>query len=99
MRRTPAGDTMRYFATAAAGLTALLSLPGTATAQLAGEPFIHDPSTVTLSDGKYYTFGTGRGGLVSDDGWTWHRGGERPGGGVAPDVIKIGDRYYVAYAV
>jgi len=70
-----------------------------AAAQLAGEPFIHDPSTVTLSDGKYYTFGTRGGGLVSEDGWTWRGGPERPGGGVAPDVIRIGDRYYVAYAV
>ena len=70
-----------------------------AAAQLAGETFIHDPSTVTLSDGKYYTFGTRGGGLVSEDGWTWHGGPERPGGGVAPDVIKIGDRYYMAYAV
>ncbi|TPG51595.1 family 43 glycosylhydrolase [Sphingomonas glacialis] len=70
-----------------------------AAAQLAGEPFIHDPSTITLSDGKYYTFGTRGGGLVSDDCWTWHSGGERPGGGVAPDVIRIGDRFYVAYAV
>ncbi len=45
-----------------------------------------------------YTFGTGGGGLISDDGWTWHSGAVRPGGGVAPDVIHIGDRYYVAYA-
>jgi arabinan endo-1,5-alpha-L-arabinosidase len=64
-----------------------------------GEPYIHDPSTVLFSDGKYYTFGTGGGGLISDDGWTWHPGAVRPGGGVAPDIIKIGDRYYVAYAV
>lgn len=64
-----------------------------------GEPYIHDPSTVVLSDGKYYTFGTGGGGLMSDDGWTWHPGAVRPGGGVAPDIIKIGDRYYVTYAV
>jgi arabinan endo-1,5-alpha-L-arabinosidase len=77
----------------------LLALPQAASAQLAGEPFIHDPSTIAKSDGKYYTFGTGAGGLVSDDGWTWHRGGVRPGGGVAPDIIHIGDRYYVAYAV
>jgi hypothetical protein len=46
--------------------------------QLAGEPYIHDPSTITLSDGKYYTFGTGRGGLVSEDGWTWHAGASAP---------------------
>ncbi|MBN2001304.1 family 43 glycosylhydrolase [candidate division KSB1 bacterium] len=63
-----------------------------------GEVFIHDPSTITLCDGKYYTFGTGGGGLISNDGWIWRRGAERPGGGVAPDVIHIGDRYYVTYA-
>ncbi len=63
-----------------------------------GEPYIHDPSTITKCDGKYYTFGTGGGGLISEDGWTWHRGAERPGGGVAPDVIKIKDRYYMTYA-
>jgi len=70
-----------------------------ASAQLNGEPYIHDPSTVIQSDGKYYTFGTGGGGLISEDGWAWHSGAVRPGGGVAPDVIKIGNRYYVAYAV
>jgi len=90
---------MRYPAFAAICLSSLALGQGTASAQLAGEPYIHDPSTVTLSDGKYYTFGTGRGGLISDDGWTWHDGAVRTGGGVAPDVIKIGDRYYVAYAV
>jgi len=84
---------------AALGTLLLLSLSSAASAQLAGEPFIHDPSTIAYSDGKYYTFGTGSGGLVSEDGWTWHRGGERPGGGVAPDIIHIGDRYYVTYAV
>jgi len=77
----------------------LLAQPQAASAQLAGEPFIHDPSTITYSDGRWWTFGTRGGGLVSEDGWTWHSGGERPGGGVAPDVIKIGDRFYVAYAV
>ena len=65
---------------------------------LDGEPYIHDPSTITLCDGKFYTFGTGGGGLMSDDGWTWHSGAVRPGGGVAPDVIHIGDRYYMTYA-
>jgi len=63
-----------------------------------GEPYIHDPSTIMLCDGKYYTFGTGGGGLISEDGWIWHGGAERPGGGVAPDVIHIGDRYYMTYA-
>lgn len=62
-----------------------------------GKPFIHDPSTITECEGKYYTFGTGGGGLISNDGWTWHGGGVRPGGGAAPDVIKIGDRYLVIY--
>ncbi|GGD52590.1 hypothetical protein GCM10011514_16010 [Emticicia aquatilis] len=62
-----------------------------------GKPFIHDPSTILESDGKYYTFGTRGGGLISEDGWTWNPGGERPGGGAAPDMLKIGDRYLVAY--
>ncbi|MCF0203188.1 MAG: family 43 glycosylhydrolase [Bacteroidaceae bacterium] len=65
---------------------------------LAGEPFIHDPSTIAVCDGKYYTFGTGEGGLWSADGWTWNRGAVRPGRGAAPDVLKIGDRYLVAYS-
>lgn len=64
---------------------------------LDGEPYIHDPSTVMQCDGKFYTFGTGGGGLISDDGWTWRGGAVRPGGGAAPDAIKIGDRYLVAY--
>ena len=62
-----------------------------------GAPYIHDPSTVTLCDGNYYTFGTGAGGLISSDGWTWRSGGVRPGGGAAPDVLKLGDRYLVVY--
>ncbi|MFX8852571.1 hypothetical protein ABTM75_19735, partial [Acinetobacter baumannii] len=71
--------------------TALISAPVLAQTQpapgLDGEPYIHDPSTIAQSDGQFYTFGTGAGGLVSTDGWTWHKGGERPGGGVAPDII------------
>ena len=74
-----------------------LSVSGPALAQV-GKPYIHDPSTIVQCDGKYYTFGTGGGGLISDDGWTWHGGAVRPGGGVAPDIIHIGDRYYVSYA-
>lgn len=62
-----------------------------------GAPYIHDPSTIAECDGKYYTFGTGGGGLISDDGWSWHGGAERPGGGAAPDVLKIGDRFLVIY--
>ena len=62
-----------------------------------GNPYIHDPSTIAACEGKYYTFGTGGGGLISEDGWSWHSGAERPGGGAAPDVLKIGDRYLVIY--
>lgn len=62
-----------------------------------GKPFIHDPSTIVECDGKFYTFGTGGGGLLSEDGWTWFGGGVRPGGGAAPDAIKIGNRYLVIY--
>lgn len=63
-----------------------------------GKPFIHDPSTIVECDGKYYTFGTGGGGLISEDGWNWYSGAVRPGGGAAPDAMKIGDRYLVAYS-
>lgn len=88
---------------ATVGLAAVMSAPlsfgqSRPAPALAGEPFIHDPSTVTMCDGKFYTFGTGGGGLISDDGWTWHGGAVRPGGGVAPDVIQIGNRYYMTYA-
>ena len=65
---------------------------------LEGEPYIHDPSTIMECDGKYYTFGTGGGGLISEDGWTWKSGAVRPGGGAAPDALKIGDRYLIAYS-
>ena len=62
-----------------------------------GAPYIHDPSTIAECDGKYYTFGTGGGGLISANGWSWESGAERPGGGAAPDVMKIGDRYLCIY--
>ncbi|MBQ7419536.1 MAG: family 43 glycosylhydrolase [Prevotella sp.] len=62
-----------------------------------GTPYIHDPSTIAECEGKYYTFGTGGGGLISEDGWNWHDGAQRPGGGAAPDVLKIGDRYLMIY--
>ena len=62
-----------------------------------GAPYIHDPSTIAECDGKYYTFGTGGGGLISSDGWTWEGGADRPGGGAAPDVMKLGDRYLCIY--
>jgi len=80
------------------GITTLFSLwlASNASAQV-GKPFIHDPSTIAECDGKYYTFGTGGGGLISEDGWTWNGGAVRPGGGAAPDILKIGDRYLVVY--
>ena len=77
-------------------LLAALAIATAANAQI-GQPFIHDPSTIAECDGKYYTFGTGGGGLISEDGWSWHSGAERPGGGAAPDVIKVGDRYLCIY--
>ena len=63
-----------------------------------GKPWIHDPSNIMECDGKYYTFGTGGGGLISEDGWNWYSGAVRPGGGAAPDALKIGDRYLIAYS-
>jgi arabinan endo-1,5-alpha-L-arabinosidase len=65
---------------------------------LDGQFGIHDPSTVVLCNGKFYTYGTGGGSLVSDDGWTWKRGATLPRRGLAPDVIHLGDRYYVYVA-
>src|SRR5688572_11551156 len=41
---------------------------------LDGDVAIHDPSTVVVHDGRYYTYGTGGlPTLVSEDGWTWQR--------------------------
>ena len=65
---------------------------------LDGQPGIHDPSTIAMCNGKFYTYGTGGNALVSDDGWTWRRGTALPRRGLAPDVIHIGDRYYVYVA-
>ena len=60
-----------------------LQLSSMAALAQVGQPYIHDPSTLAECDGKYYTFGTG--------------GAVRPGGGAAPDVIKLGNRYLVIY--
>jgi arabinan endo-1,5-alpha-L-arabinosidase len=65
---------------------------------LDGHIVIHDPSTVVACDGKLYTYGTGGSSLVSDDGWTWRSGTPLPRRGLAPDVIHLGDRYYVYVA-
>lgn len=80
------------------GLTVFLvaSIAQTITAQI-GKPFIHDPSTIVEDNGKYYTFGTGGAGLISEDGWKWNSGAVRPGGGAAPDALKIGDRFLIVY--
>ena len=71
-------------------LGAALLLSGVSLHAQTGAPYIHDPSSIVECDGKYYTFGTGGGGLISEDGWNWHSGAVRPGGGAAPDAIKIG---------
>ena len=69
-----------------------------------GTPYIHDPSNIMLCNGKYYTYGTGGGGLWSPDGWHWSAieapegVNARPGGGAAPDALKIGDRYLIGYS-
>ena len=78
-------------------IIAALLLSGVIMFAQTGAPFIHDPSSIVECDGKYYTFGTGSGGLISEDGWSWHSGAVRPGGGAAPDAIKLGDRYLVIY--
>jgi arabinan endo-1,5-alpha-L-arabinosidase len=65
---------------------------------LDGQISIHDPSTIIQCDGKYYTFGTGGSALVSNDGWTWQRGTTPSRRGMAPDIIHIGDRYYMYVA-
>ena len=81
------------------GATALMSvLISQRTFAQIGTRYIHDPSTIMECEGKYYTFGTGGGGLISEDGWNWNGGAERPGGGAAPDAVKIGDRYLIAYS-
>lgn len=82
----------KYLAAAAAALFSVTSLAQE------GKPWIHDPSTIMECDGKYYTFGTGGGGLISEDGWNWYPGAVRPGGGAAPDALKIEDKYLVAYS-
>jgi arabinan endo-1,5-alpha-L-arabinosidase len=65
---------------------------------LDGEVRVHDPSTVIPCDGRFYTYGTGGACLVSDDGWTWRRGVRPSRGGMAPDIIHVGDRYYMYVA-
>jgi arabinan endo-1,5-alpha-L-arabinosidase len=55
----------------------LLALGVSPALALEGMIGIHDPSTVMICDGNYYTFGTGRGisVLTSSNGFNWQRGG------------------------
>ena len=76
---------------------ALLAAASTAFA-LEGTSGIHDPSTLIRCGGKFYVYGTGGTPLVSDDGWTWRTGAVPPVTGLAPDVIRVGDRYYMYVA-
>ncbi|HEY4363084.1 MAG TPA: family 43 glycosylhydrolase [Bryobacteraceae bacterium] len=62
---------------------------------LDGNVGIHDPSTVIMAGGKFYTYGTGGTSLVSDDGWTWRNGTTLPLRQLAPDVIHLGDTFYL----
>ena len=89
---------MRYIFLVASCFLATAPTPGPVAFALDGTIGIHDPSTVVLSNGKFYTYGTGGSSLVSDDGWTWRAGTALPRRGLAPDVIHIGDRYYVYVA-
>ena len=82
-------------------LHALLAITLLLTASLTaldGDPAIHDPSTVVVESGRYYTFGTGGGIpiLASDDGWTWERIGSVAdgveGGLPAESVLARGGR-------
>jgi arabinan endo-1,5-alpha-L-arabinosidase len=83
---------MKYALLAAAAAVASIAIA------LDGQPGIHDPSTIVQCNGKFYTYGTGGSSLVSDDGWTWRRGTALPRRGLAPDVIHLGERYYVYVA-
>src|ERR1051326_6346968 len=65
---------------------------------LDGQVQIHDPSTIVPCDGKFYTYGTGGTCLISDDGWTWYRGTPPARRGMAPDIIHLGERYYMYVA-
>jgi arabinan endo-1,5-alpha-L-arabinosidase len=76
---------------------ALLSMALPALA-LDGQIQIHDPSTIVRCDGKFYTYGTGGSCLVSEDGWTWSRGTTPARRGMAPDIIHVGDRFFMYVA-
>lgn len=79
-------------------LGVLLMALSPAALALDGQVQIHDPSTLVRHGGKFYTYGTGGTTLVSDDGWTWRRGTTPARSGMAPDAIRVGDRYFVYVA-
>ena len=63
---------------------------------LEGQVGTHDPTTIMECDGGYYAFGTGGATHFSEDGWVWTNGrGTVNGGGMGPDMIHIGDYYYM----
>ena len=73
-------------------ITAALLLLVSPLLALDGEPGMHDPSTVIVENGRFYSYGTGGGMpmLVSDDGWTWSRAGsvaEGVVGGLPSDAV------------
>ena len=77
-----------------AAVVVLLVVPVLA---LDGDPRMHDPSTVVVQDGKFYSYGTGRGIPISPSPMTGGRGGapapswkRLPAGKPGPDVIARG---------
>ena len=99
--RTVIGVPMKRYLPAAALLlglagSALLLFGQTRPAPaLDGEPYIHDPSTIMFSDGKYYTYGTGEGGIwtaTSADGKAWTLGASISGVAAAdPGTARLKD--------
>ena len=79
-------------------LAAVLCFLGFPALALDGQIQIHDPSTIVRCDGKFYTYGTGGSSLVSNDGWTWTRGAAPSRRGMAPDIVHVGDRYFMYVA-
>jgi arabinan endo-1,5-alpha-L-arabinosidase len=76
-------------------LTAAIFSLGLPALALDGQIGIHDPTTIMICNGKYYTYGTGGSALVSDDGWTWRSGTRPPRGGMGPDCIHVGENYFM----
>ena len=94
LKRTASVGAMKFFF-----LALTIFLPVLPALALDGQINTHDPTTILLCNGKYYTYGTGSATMVSDDGWTWRRGASVPGGGgMGPDMIRVGDRYYMYVA-